>query len=242
MAQLDSKNDSLELFKMAPDAFRQVLMQFRVCHDLCVYTSRDILSPSTLIKVDQCAVDFRHMSIQTATLADRVSSLWCKTCLLFFKNIDRVTNADKILMRISSQAKDLSDGFKTIGKWCRELAGRFHEAQQLATENSKEFQEKVDRVEENADRRMAELIFELDKMKRIAKQKRNDRDALAVCTLIPLFGIFFGVAAIITNGEARSAEENEREARIKSEEAKHALSEAKNKKEKAQVRCLLVSS
>lgn len=242
MAQLDDKNGSMELFKMAPDAFGQVLIRFRVCHDLCVYTSQEILMPDTLTKVDQCAVDFRHMSIQTATLADRVSSLWCKTCLLFFKNIEKVANPDKILIRISNQAKNLSEGFKTIGKWCRDLAGRFHEAQQLASENSKAFQESVDRAEKEAERQMKELASELDKMKSIAKEKRDDADTLTALAIIPLVGIFFGVSAIITSGEARSAEENEKEARKKSEEAKQKLSNAKNKKEKAEVRYLLVSS
>ena len=237
MAQLDGKNESMELFKMAPDAFSQVLIQFRVCHDLCVYTSKEILVPDTLTKVDQCAVDFRHMSIQTATLADRVSSLWCKTCLLFFKNIGKVANPDRILIKISSQAKDLSEGFKTIGKWCRELAGRFHEAQQLATENSKEFQESVDRAEKEADRLMEELKSKLDKMKDVAEQKRDTVDTLTALTVIPILGIFFAVAAIIKNEEARSAEESEREARKKSEEVMEELSKAQNKKEKAQVRC-----
>ena len=115
-------DDSMKLFKNCPAVFQEVLIQFRVC--------KEILEPDTLNKVDQCAVDFRHMLIQTASLSDKMSSIWCKTCLLFFKNLEKINTkrVDIMLKQISSQARDLSAGFKTIGNWCRELVRRFHVA------------------------------------------------------------------------------------------------------------------
>lgn len=233
---MEESNDSMELFRISPAVFQQVLIRFRVCHDLCLYTSKELLKPDTLTKIDQCAVDFRHMSIQTATLADRISSLWCKTCLLFFKNIDKVTNADKILNRISTQAKELSVGFKSIAKWCRELAGRFHEAQKLAQENSDEFQKMIDDAEKEANRLAVELESKLSSLETSAREKRGSVNTLIALTAIPLVGTFFGVAAIIKNEDAKSAEESVRSASKQSEEAKQKLLEATNRKDQAKVR------
>jgi len=226
----------LELFKNSPAAFQQVLIQFRVCHDLCYFASSEILEPDTVNKIDQCAIDFRHMAMQTATLADRISSLWCKTCLLFFRNIDKVTNYDKVLMRISDQAKDLSLGFKTIAKWCRELAGKFHDAQKLAASNSEEFQKAVDFAEEEADRLVRELKSKLNDLEIEAKQKWEEADKLRNRSSYFIIGIFWSKAASVSNKQARNAEESVRDAEKKSEEAKRQLQQAQNKQEKAQVR------
>jgi len=226
----------LELFKNSPTAFQQVLIQFRVCHDLCLYTSSEILESDTLIKIDQCAIDFRHMAMQTATLADRISSLWCKTCLLFFRNIEKVTNYDKVLARISNQAKDLSLGFKTIAKWCRDLAGRFHDAQQLATNNSEEFQKSVDLAEKEADRLFEELKSKLNDLETVARQKRSEADRWSVRASYPIIGIFWSGTALVCNEQARNADESVRYAEQKSYQAKRDLEQAQNKKDKAKVR------
>ena len=235
MAQSD---DSMELFKTCPTVFQEVLVRFRVCHDVCVYTSKEMLAPGTLNKVDQCAVDFRHMSMQTASLADKMSSIWCKTCLLFFKNLEKInmTRIDTMLKRISSQAKDLSVGFKTIGKWCRELAGRFHEAQKLATQNTAIFQEEIHRAEQEADKLTKELTCKLEKLEIEAQEKREDANKWSGYASIPLFGYFFKENASMKDLTAVSAEESLKRANTESENAKRTLLKTRDKQEKAKVR------
>ena len=236
MAQSD---DSMELFKTCPKVFQEVLVQFRVCHDVCVYASKEMLAPGTLNKVDQCAVDFRHMSIQTASLADKMSSIWCKTCLLFFKNLEKINMArvDVMVKRISSQAKDLSVGFKTIGKWCRELAGRFHEAQKLATKNTAVFQEEIHRAEQEADKLTKELKCKLEQLEIEAQEKRKDANKWSGYASIPLIGVFFYETASTKDLTAVSAEDSVRRANTQSEIAKRTLLETRDKQEKAKVRC-----
>ena len=234
MAQSD---DNMKLFKTCPAVFQEVLIQFKVCYDICVYTSKEILVPDTLNKVDQCAVDFRHMSMQTASLADK-SSIWCKTCQTFFKNLEKLTmkSVKIMLKRISSQAKDLSVGFKTIGEWCRELAGRFHEAEQLASKNTMVFQEKLDREKQEADKLTKELTSKLEKLEIAAREKRSNANKWSGYASIPLIGLLFNETAAAKHLVAISAEESVKCANTKSENAKRVLLETKDKQEKAKVR------
>jgi len=225
-----------ELFKNSPAVYQQVLMQFIMCRDSCLNTSSEILKSDTLIKIDQCAIDFRHMAMQTVTLADSWAALWCKTCLLFFRNIDNVTNYDKVLAQISNQTRDLSLGFKVIGQWCRELAGRIHEAKSLSACDINEFQEINDLAEKQADWLVRELQSKLNNLEIIARQKRSEADRQSEHAAYPVMGILWTGAALVSNEQLRNAEESVRYAEQKSDQAKQQLEQAKNKQEKAKVR------
>lgn len=235
-----AKSDNhMGLFELCPAVIQEVLIQFRVCHDICVYTSIEMLGKDTLKKVDQCAVDFRELSTQTATLVDTMSSVWCHTCLMLFKGLEKIIKSnylDTMLKQISEQSKDLSFGFKKIGQWCGKLAARFHEAQQLADENTKVFRKKLDQAEQKADKLTRELASKLEELEITAKEKRSNADYWSGLASIPVIGFIFNEAAAGKNVAATSAEESVKCANIRSEKAKQTLSETKNKQEKANVR------
>lgn len=97
------------------------------------------------VKIDQCAVDFRHMSLQTAALSDSVSSTWCETCILFFKNLSKKKKNPSItLKKISKQASNLSGNFKSLADWCSWLAAHFHSVKALGESKSEEYAERVE--------------------------------------------------------------------------------------------------
>lgn len=136
--------DSLHYFKAA-------LCQFRVCHDLCA-TSK-LLDQESVAKLEQCAAEFRRLSTTVATLAEKISSVWCRTCLLFYRNIDKLKgNPAKILCTISTQSRELADGFKGVADMSEKLAAMFKTVkarEQLAqSEIAKQFNGAVRQLKE----------------------------------------------------------------------------------------------
>lgn len=104
--------------------FRAALCQFRVCHDLCA--TSNLLHEDSVMKLDQCATEFRRLSTSVATLAEKVGSVWCRKCLLFYRNIEKVKgNPANVLHKISAQSKELSDGFKEVVNMSATLADEF---------------------------------------------------------------------------------------------------------------------
>lgn len=102
----------LAILTKSPEKFEAVLYKFRVARDLCVYSDRSVLKASTQHQIEQCSLDFRHACVQTSRLSERVGSVWCAKCILFFGNIGKMKeNPSKFLASISDQAKDFSEGF-----------------------------------------------------------------------------------------------------------------------------------
>lgn len=134
-------SSSLSILKDTPDDFSNVLCKLRVFHDLCFCSSGvHILGPEVETKIGQCSVDFRHVSIQTARLAERVESNWCGTCIIFFENFTKIKNdPSKVMYCMSNQAKELSTGFGIIAEWIRKLAGRFHDCQELSGKDKEKY-------------------------------------------------------------------------------------------------------
>ena len=228
--------DGLAILDQSPQAFSETLCQFRVCHDLCVYTNNKILDEEMQIKIDQCAVDFRHMSLETATLSDKVASVWCRTCILFFENLSKIKgDPSKILQKISDQAKELSLGFKGIGGWCRDLAGDFHNVKSMGENKSKEYKQIVKKAEEAAQKAMEELKAELEKAAAEAEKERKRANRWRIAALIPVVNIVGGIGAAVTSKWASDAEELQREAQQKSDQAKAELEKATSDNEKAKV-------
>ena len=120
----EENTDGLETLRLSLEYFKDGLIQFRVCHDFCL--TSDLLDFEASNNLDQCAIDFRQLSICVASLAEKIASLWCKTCALFYKNFDKISgNPKKILDNMAHQADDLNRGFEHIKKQAGSLADKF---------------------------------------------------------------------------------------------------------------------
>ena len=239
MATSNGIADGLAVLNKSPQTFSETLCQFRVCHDLCVYTDNKIFDKEMQTKIDQCAVDFRHMSLQTATLSEQVGSVWCRTCILFFENLSKIKgDPSKVLKKISDQAKDLSRGFKGIGNWCRKLAGDFHDVGTLGDKKSKEYIESMEKTKKEAEEAMETFKTDLNKAAAEAEQERKRAKRWQIAAAIPVVNIVAGVGAVLTSQWASDAENLQRNAQRKSDEAKAELAKATSDSEKAEVRCM----
>lgn len=231
--------DGLAVLEKSPQAFGQVLCQFRVCHDLCVYTDNKILDRQMRDAIDQCATDFRHMSMQTATLSDQVSSVWCRTCILFFENLTKIKgDPGKILQKISDQAKDLSAGFKGLADWCRRLAATFHKVQALGEGKSKDYSDQMEEAKREAEEAMDTLKYKLDKAAAEAEKQRKRANRWLIAASIPVVNLVTGIGAAVTATRASDAERLRHDADKKCDEAKRDLQQAVSVAEKAKVQCM----
>ena len=122
-------DSALAMLRNSLHYFKATLRQFRVCHDLCA--TSNLLDEQSVQQLDQCAAEFRRLSTTVATLAEKVASVWCRTCLLFYRNIEKMKgNPNKVLHTISTQSKELSLGFERVVNMAKQLAAKFQSIQE----------------------------------------------------------------------------------------------------------------
>ena len=240
MATGNASEDSVDGFAVlhvSSQEFSATLRQFRVCHDLYMSEDNEIFDKEMQTLIDQCAVDFRQMSLHTAELSERVASVWCGTCILFFGNLSRIKgDPSKVLKKISSQAQDLSSAFKTIGACCRELAANFHSVDTKAARKSKEYSLAMESAREEAEKTMEILQADLNKAAAEAEKQRKRANRWTIATLIPVVNVFAGIGAMVTARWAFDAEKIQRDVQCKSDNAKAELAKCSTDREKAKVR------
>lgn len=123
-------DSALGMLRSSLHYFKATLCQFPVCHDLCV-TLSNLLDEQSVKQLNLCAAEFRRLSTTVATLSEKVASVWCRTCVLFYRNIDKMKgNPNKVLHTISTQSKELSLGFEHVVKMSKELAAKFQSIQE----------------------------------------------------------------------------------------------------------------
>jgi hypothetical protein len=133
--EVTTKLDSL--FESIP-VLTDILFSFREFHDLCVRSRH--LPDHIVIKVDQCAVDFRQMSLNTVTVSKRVSNQWLDSAIALFENIEQHENPCELLQLLADQARELSQCFRIIAAWARDLEKKLHAAQDLTIRQLKGLQ------------------------------------------------------------------------------------------------------
>ena len=236
---VDNK-EGLQILNDSPAYFAGVLLKLRVCYDLCLYAEVKMLKGEVQNKIEQCAVDFRHVCMQTTTLAERVGSGWCRDCILFFGNIEKIGSKDpsKILNRISSQAKDLSRGFQRIGEWVRDLAGRFHECQQLSERDKRILEEQVEnalQVCKDAQKKASDL----QKQREAELQaSRESAKGWGIAAMIPIVNIVALPVYIAKEGAVDDASRNQALADEAASDARRALERARSDVSKTEVKLL----
>ena len=226
----------LDILKESPAFYSGVLCKLRQCHDLCVYSGVPILSREVQSEIEQSSVDFRHVCIQTATLAERVGSNWCATCILFFSNLDKIKgDPSKILDRISKQAGELSEGFKLIAEWVRLLAGRFHDCGKLAGKDKEIYMDKVEKaLEENKE---AKKKADAERQKALAAvdEARDSATRWGIAAMIPVVNIIALPVAVMRSGNVQDAREDNRRAEEALSAAMKSLKLAESQLDKAKV-------
>lgn len=197
----EANTDGLEVLRWSLEYFKYGLIQFRVCHDFCLPSG--LLDSEATINLDQCAIDFRQLSICVASLAEKIASLWCTTCVMFYKNFDKISgNPSKILDNMANQAKDLNLGFEHIKTQSGSLVNKFStiECHKLPVHQQfvKMFEDKSDtavKEEQLIEKDYTKLAAKKEKTKeeleRLQKVVNNTEDKLIKFHHIPLLSRFF---------------------------------------------------
>ena len=236
MDDSDPVENGLALLERAPEVFGEALYELRLCHDLLTQSGNKVVDKEFQMKIDQCAVDLRHMSVQTTSISDQVASVWCRTCLLFFENMSQLKEEPaKFLRIITEQARDLSKGFKDVGNWCREIAGRIHHTSVLEENKSEEYCYSMARAKKEADDRMRKLADNLDNAKADAKRQQKVADWWMMAATIPVVRFLVESKATLAAECAFDAAAIERNTKKKCEEAKQQLQKARSDNDKAKV-------
>ena len=169
----DSRGDGdLNILKKVQALHVDAVSSFQECHNLCV--SSKLFSHDTMKQVDQCAYDFRQLSLSSITVSEKVSG-WMSQTITFFRYINSEANPKQKYIEISRQAKDIAKGFKVIAAWGRGagVCEKLHEMQGCLKEEVDEFQQEFEAAE-----REAEYAEERKKEKyRQAERIRADAEA-----------------------------------------------------------------
>ena len=157
------ESNGLDLIYGSQVIFLKVQESFRKFYDLC--KESELFTADNIVKIEQCALDFRNMCSETATVSKRVSDLWLDTAIVFFENIDNFDCPKDMMELLGKQARELAVCFKILAAWARDLAGRFHGAQTKSIKDVESYQETF----KNAVTRADEFKNEAEKQCHLAK-------------------------------------------------------------------------
>ena len=235
--------NGLDLIWESRALYADILFCFRECHDLCV--SSELFTKEIILQVDQCAVDFRQLSLDTVTVAKRVSNQWLDTAIAFFENIDDVDDPKEMLVLLGNQARELARCFKIIAAWARDLGGRFHEAQGGTIKEVEEFKKAFAAAEQRAEevrKQMAEQHTKAAKLRREAQETEDKwKTAQVAVSWIPIGAIVTGIGAGIAEKKTAEASRIEREASEKLRQSEEELRTKQSQNEKAKVNYIILN-
>lgn len=231
--------NGLDLIWESRALYADILYCFRECHDLCANSG--LFNKETILKVDQCAIDFRQMSLDTVTVAKRVSNQWLDSAIVFFENMKDLDKSDRIemLQLLGGQARELAQCFKVIAEWARDLGGRFHEAQGGTIQEAEEFKQKFEEAVQEAEEVKAQIERQLNeaaKLRSEAEAYENKwKTAQVAVSWIPIGAVVTGIGASVAAKQTAKANEMEREATANLRKSEQELNKRKSEKERAEV-------
>ena len=212
-----SKQQGLQILNESPARVYNVLQELRACYNRCLYADVRLLQREAQIKIEKCAVDFRYASIQTSSLAERLGSIWCRDCILFFENVDKSRDPCKVLSKVIPQASQ-------IGKWMRDVAGRFHECQELAKRDKTRHQERAREAVKDCER---EQDCASDLLRRRESELEGAREEADAWRIAAISTVVIPIVNIITLASYASKEGDVVNARRKQERAEEEASDAR---------------
>ena len=236
-----ANSSGLDLIWNSRVIYAEILFCFRECHDLCV--SSKLFKKEVILNVDQCAVDFRQLSLDSVSVANRVSKQWLDTALVLFKNIRKITNPKDLLELLGTQARELSFCFKVIAAWARDLGGRFHRAQDRTIKKTEEFKKVFEEAVHDGKKVIKDLKEKHDKATRASKLLKDKKDCddywmfrRIEVSWNPLHYIWSRIGASVAESRSLEASKLEKSGADKLRKAEAELIGRKSQNEKAKVR------
>ena len=200
------------------------------------------LRKKSFYQIDQCAVDFRQLSLDTVTVAKRVSNQWLDSTITFYENIDDVDDPKEMLILLGNQARDLGHCFKVIAAWARDLGGRFHEAQDGTIKEAEEFKAAFKAASEKAKKLQKELDAEHAKAEKRRKDAKSVEDkwntARLAVSWTPIGLVVTNIGCSVAKSKVAVASKLEEEAAERLRKAQEELEKKKSQGEKAEVHFL----
>ena len=228
----------LELIWESRTLFYEILFCFRECHDICVKS--ELFTDETILAVGQCADDFRQLSMDTVSIAKRVSNQWLNAAIDFFENIDDVDNPQEMLKLLGDQARELAQCFKLIAAWARDLGGRFHKAHDGTIKEAKEFELEFEAAVERAESVKKQAEENLDKAKKLHKEAQQTEDMWKTWKIalawIPISFIVTVPGTAAAEKETAEASKLEAKSSKRLRESEQEMDERMSENKKAKVR------
>ena len=152
---------------------------FRECHDFCVRSK--LFRDDTVLKVEQCAVDFRQLSLESASIAKRISNVWLETALMVLENLRDMKTSEKGVMfkLLGDQAKELCYCFKVFALWAKDISGRFHQAQDGTIREAEELKKVFEDAIEEGESTLKALEKEQETVSNYCKECKTSEDEWA---------------------------------------------------------------
>lgn len=229
--------NGLDLIWESRVLYADILFSFRECHDVCLHSQ--LFSSDIILKIDQCAVDFRQLSFDTVTIAKRVSNQWLDVAITFFENIDQADDPKEMLKLLGDQARELARCFKLIAAWARNLAGRFHAAQDGTIKEAEVFKQAFEAAHTEAESVRQQAQEELDKASKTrakhASSESGWKHAQIWLSWCPIAHVVTGPGAHAAKKKHAKSAELEAEAREKLRKTQQQLEEKRSQHEKAKV-------
>lgn len=239
--------NGLDLIWESRSLYAEILYCFRECHDICL--SSGLFKPDTMLKIDQCGVDFRQLSLDTCTVAQRVSNQWLEVAIGFFESIEEIEDPEErkeMLVLLSKQARELAVCFKLIAAWARDLAARFHTAQDGTIKEVDEFKSRFEEAEKRGKQLRDKAQREYDKFKKDLESAEDSEFAWRISKIslswMPISLIVTGPGHAIASKQLASAEKVEKEAAETLRKAKAEMDKLTSENERAQVNCSITRS
>lgn len=229
--------NGLDLIWESRAVYAEILYCFRECHNVCVGSG--LFTKEIILQVDQCAVDFRRMSLDTTTVAKRVSNQWLDVAITFFENIDDIDDPKEMLQLLADQARDLARCFKLIAAWARDLGGRFHKAQDGTVKEADEFKAVFQASQESAENAKAQAEKALKSATKRREEAQDTEEAWMISAIslswCPVANIVTGIGASVAGSSVTKARELEEKAAKELREAKVKLEKMTSDNERAKV-------
>lgn len=214
-----------------------ILSSFRECHHVCLQSK--LFTKDVILKIDQCAIDFRRLSFSTVTIAQRVSNQWLDVAITFFENIDEADDPKEVLKLLGDQAKEIAQCFKVVAAWARYLAGRFYAAHDGTIQEAKVFKQVFKAAQEKAEHTKqlaSEVVSKATKVRQEAKEVEDAwQSAHDILGWVPIIGLVTYVGTTTAGRKTVLASQVEEKALHKLHESEQELSQKTSQNDKARV-------
>lgn len=237
MALSGETNEGLDFIWESRTLYADILYSFRECHDVCLHS--ELFTKGIILKIDQCAVDFRQLSFDTVTIAKSVSNQWLDVAITFFENIDDADDPKEMLKLLGDQAREIAQCFKLIAAWAGNIAGRFHEAQDGIIKEAKQAYEAAQKEAEYIQQVAKEEYARAERLRNAEHSEGEWKTAQAFLSWIPLVSqvsqMMTAPGVALAKERVAKASELEAEARDKLRKTDQELQQKRSQNKKAQV-------